>query len=93
MRLTLWLERHCDKEDCAALTPLALKLRELIKKTHSKLREFGSVVDFTLGIVGGSSSLIWSATQNINKTYTAFGKMQTAYVPAGSADGTVLKTA
>lgn len=55
------------------LLGLVEKLRAVLARVESASRECGHVVDFSLGLVNGSLSILWSATQDVTKGYTPYG--------------------
>jgi hypothetical protein len=66
------------------------KVKLRIKEIENRSREFGQVVNFSLGLVNGSMSLLWSATQPVSKVYNAFGAMKQGVQPAPPRSGSLL---
>ena len=81
-RLTELLKAHCHKQDIATLMPLAEKLKTVVQQTKSMGKEFKQLVDFSLNLVNGTLSIIWSATQNVTRSYTPQGKVREAFHPS-----------
>lgn len=78
-RLTELVARHCHPEDVVLLLPLAEKLRAALKHTKSLGTEFRQLADFSLNLVNGALSILWSATQNVTRSYTPQGTLQEKY--------------
>ena len=93
LRLTAWIDKHCHPADSKVLLPQARKLRDIIAKSRSGGREHMLLLNFALDMVNGTLSILWSATQNIFRSYSRGGNIREAYHPAESRAGTVLKKA
>ncbi len=80
------LVKNCHPEEVRMLAPLIKKLRKLIIHSKRYSEEMNQNVDFSLKFIGGTLSLLWSATQNITKGYTRKGvvKERLEKLPAGS---------
>ena len=59
------------------------KLRELIKQTQGKAREYSELLNFSSNLVNGSLSILWSATQGIFKSYGRDRNIHESYHPSG----------
>lgn len=92
-KLTEWAQENCQPKDCAKIMVLAEKLKSSVQQTSSLLAEFRGVVDFSLGMVSSTISIIWSATQTVNDTYSGYGQLQKNYLPAGKKALNLLTTA
>jgi len=90
-KLSELVAKHASPQQAAILLPLIRKLREEIQSTRRESLEFGQIATFTLALVNGLLSNIWSATQNVVKTYTARGQKNEAYHPQSSRQSSVIK--
>ncbi len=81
-RLTELIRTHCHRQDSALLLPLAEKLKSVAQSTKSSGKEFKQLVDFSLNLVNGTLSILWSATQNVTKSYTPQGTVREAFHPS-----------
>jgi len=88
--LTQLIEHGCNPADKKKLLALVHKLRTKVDQVEQKSREFAQVVDFSLGLVNGSISILWSATQNVTRCYNAFGGMTQAFQPTPPREGSLL---
>lgn len=76
-----------DKKRLLALTDkVKLKLAQLERKTT----EFNQIVNFSLGLVNGEMSLLWSATQPVSRGYNAFGTLTEGVQPGPTRAGSLL---
>lgn len=69
---------------------LVEKIRAKIKEVELKSREFNQVLSFSLGLVNGELSLLWSASQPVSRVYNAFGSMSQGVQPAPPRNGSLL---
>lgn len=92
-RLTDLIRAHCHREDMQRLLPLAEKLRAALLKTKTLGLEFKQLANFSLNLVNGVISIIWSATQNVTRSYTAQGTVREAFNTPGTRLAGVLKEA
>ncbi len=85
------IQNYCSPQEKKRLLPLVQKLKQRITHVEEKSREFNQVLNFSLGLVNGSMSILWSATQPVTKSYNAFGavteSVQQAVPRAGSSLG------
>jgi hypothetical protein len=65
--------RVCQGKERQRILALVDKLRDVLTRVESTSRECNQVVDFSLGLVNGSLSILWSATQDVTKGYTPYG--------------------
>lgn len=79
LRLSDFISQTFSGQELKVLQDQVEKLRSLIKHSQSHAREFSQVVGFALKLVGGMASIIWSATQNVVRSYTSGGKIQETY--------------
>jgi hypothetical protein len=81
---------HCSPSDKKRLLPLVQKLKQKISHVEEKSREFNQVLNFSLGLVNGSMSILWSATQSVTKGYNAFGAVTEGIQPTAPRAGSSL---
>jgi transposase len=67
--------------DAAVVRPLVLKLKKLASAVQEQSREFSQVVN------------LWSATQNVTRSYTAGGSLLENRTPTGTRLQTTLRQA
>jgi hypothetical protein len=84
------VERVCAPTEKKRLLTIIQKIKLRVKSMESASRDFNQVVNFSLGLVNGSMSLIWSATQPVSKVYNAFGAMKQGVQPAAPRSGSLL---
>jgi hypothetical protein len=70
--------------------PLIEKLKKRLAAFENKNQEFSQVIDFTLGLVNGSLSILWSATQTVTRCYNAFGAITESFQPTSPRGGSLL---
>jgi hypothetical protein len=84
------IEQVCAPTEKKRLLAIIQKIKLRVKNMESASRDFNQVVNFSLGLVNGSMSLIWSATQPVSKVYNAFGAMKQGVQPAAPRSGSLL---
>ena len=84
---------HCTAADKRKLTLLVNKLKNLVKTVRAQAKEFSQLLHFSLGMVDGSLSIIWAATQNVTKSYGADAMVKQSYTPKHSRKDLLLKEA
>ena len=92
-KLRVIIRRYFTHDEAKRLLPVADKLRELILKTRKNGMEFNQVATYALNLVNGTLSILWSATQNVVKSYGPSGIIQESFNPSGSRSVGVLKQA
>jgi hypothetical protein len=93
LRLSQWIERHCHPLDSRALMPLVVELRTIIGACRRAASELSQLTRLSLDMVNGSLSILWNATQNVFRSYTASGSMKESFHPANARAERVLKQA
>lgn len=83
---------NCTPEDKRKLLPLAEHLKRLVDEAQIQSKEQNQILGFGLKMVHGLTSIFWSATQNVVRTYSRKGVTKEAYNPA-SRTSSVLKRA
>lgn len=92
-RLTELVSAHCHPHDQARLLPLAQSLKTALDSTKKLSIEFKQLTNFSLNLINGSLSILWSATQNITRSYTQDGKIKESAHAGGARASGVLKEA
>ncbi len=72
-KLSEILVKNCHIDDIKQLSPLVKKLKLLLDRSRRAGNEMGQITDFALRMVNGTMSILWSATQNITRSYTKGG--------------------
>ena len=84
------IEQACSPVDKKRLLGLIEKIRAKAKKVEMKSREFNQVLSYSLGLVNGELSLLWSASQPVTRVYNAFGSMANGVQPTPPRNGSLL---
>lgn len=92
-RVSEIIAANFHKADVAELMPHVNRLKTLISKSRHSGLEFSQIVDFSLNLVNGLVSLLWSASQSVIKSYAPNGKPRESYNPGTSRAQSVLKQA
>ena len=80
--------------DQKILAPLIVKLRSLVEKVRIESKEFNQVVQFSMDLVNGSISILWSASHTVNRSYGRQGLINQAFQPMNpSGSGSSLREA
>lgn len=90
MRLTEFVEQACTPVDKKRVLLLVQKIKDLLKLVEDKSKEFSQVLNYSLGLVNGEISLLWSASQSVTRVYNAFGAVQEAVQPSAPRTGSLL---
>ena len=90
-RVSDLIAQGCGPADKKRLLALAQKVKARLAIVDKQTREFSQIVNFSLGLVNGEISLLWSATQPVSRTYNARGGLSEGVKPgpvrAGSSLG------
>jgi len=84
------IQQGCSAGDRKRLMGLVERIRTKIKEVEAKSREFNQVLSFSLGLVNGELSLLWSASQPVTRVYNAFGSMSQGVQPTPPRNGSLL---
>jgi excinuclease UvrABC nuclease subunit len=90
MRLSDFVEQACALVDKKRVMTLVRKMKDVLQAVEEKSREFTQVLNFSLGLVNGEISLLWSASQPVTRVYNAFGSVQEAVQPGAPRVGSLL---
>ena len=80
----------CGVADKKRLLSLAQKVKARLAIVDKKTREFSQILNFSLGLVNGEMSLLWSATQPVTRTYNAHGGLSEGVQPGPARTGSSL---
>lgn len=89
-RLSDIIRAACTPTDAKRLEKLVTQIKAVITIVESKSREFNQVLNFSLGLVNGEISLLWSASQSVTRVYNAFGSVNEASQPSAPRAGSLL---
>jgi hypothetical protein len=90
MKVSDLVQNRCGPAEKKRLLLLIQKLKQRIAHVEEKSREFNQVVNFSLGLVNGSLSILRSATEPVSKSYDAFGALQEGIQPSSTRLGSSL---
>jgi hypothetical protein len=89
-RLSEFVRLACSNSDAKRLDKLITQIKAILVVVESKNREFNQVLNFSLGLVNGEISLLWSASQPVTRVYNAFGAVNEATQPKAPRAGSLL---
>ena len=89
-RVTDMVNQGCTPSDKKRLLTLANKVRARLAIVDKSTKEFNQILNFSLGLVNGEISLLWSATQPVSRTYNAHGGMSEGVQPGPVRTGSSL---
>ena len=90
VRLSDVLEEACEPGDRKRLLTLVQQMRDKLAIVEKKSSEFTQVLNFSLGLVNGEISILWSASQTVNRVYNSFGALTESAQPAAPRAGSLL---
>lgn len=90
LRLSEIVEIVDQPGDRQRLKGLIERVKGAIQTVERVTSEFTQVLQFSLGMVNGEISLLWSASQSVNRVYNAFGSVQEAVEPSAPRAGSLL---
>jgi hypothetical protein len=89
-RLSDFIRVACIPSDAKRLDKIITQIKAIVAVVESKSREFNQVLNFSLGLVNGEISLLWSASQAVTRVYNAFGAVNEASQPSAPRVGSLL---
>ncbi len=92
-RLTEWAKEQLHSKDCERVVKLAAKLKAAVEMNSKFVSEFKTILDFSVGMVSSTLSIIWSGTQTVNDTYSGSGELKRSFQPAAKKSLNLLTTA
>jgi hypothetical protein len=90
MRITHVVTQGCGVADKKKLLTLTQKVKSRLALVDKATREFSQILSFSLGLVNGEMSLLWSATQPVTRTYNAHGGLTEGVQPGPTRTGSSL---
>jgi len=76
--------------DKSRLASYVEKIKAAVVAVDRKTKEFTQVLNYSLGLVNGEISLLWSASQTVSRVYNAFGSVVEGAQPAPQRVGSLL---
>jgi hypothetical protein len=89
-RVTDMINQGCAPGDKKRLLALTNKVKGRLMVVDKCTKEFNQILNFSLGLVNGEISLLWSATQPVSRTYNAYGGMSEGVQPGPVRTGSSL---
>jgi hypothetical protein len=89
-RVTDMINQGCAPGDKKRLLTLTNKVKGRLMVVDKCTKEFNQILNFSLGLVNGEISLLWSATQPVSRTYNAYGGMSEGVQPGPVRTGSSL---
>ncbi len=90
VRLSELVEHVPTASDKKRLSALVAKLKDAVSVVEVKNKEFNLLLNFSLGLVNGEISLLWSASQTVSRVYNSFGSITEGAQPAPPRSGSLL---
>lgn len=86
-RLSDVVARQFSKDSALNLQRKIDKLKQLVKKSQNLSTELNHVLAFSQRLANGCMAILTSATNNIFRSYSPFGKIREAYHPSHRGSG------
>ncbi len=80
-KLSELIVKYCHPEDARKLNPLVKKLKGLVTRSRTLANELNQVLNFSLTLVNGTISILWSATQTVTRSYSKKGVIRENFQP------------
>jgi flagellar biosynthesis/type III secretory pathway chaperone len=90
VKLSEFIEESCIPADRKKLLALVGKIKAALQEVENSSREFNQILNFSLGLVNGEISLLWSASQSVSRVYNSFGAVHEAVQPGAPRAGSLL---
>jgi hypothetical protein len=90
VKLSEFIEERCLPADRKKLLAIVSKIKTALQQVDQRNREFNQILNFSLGLVNGEISLLWSASQSVSRVYNSFGAVQEAVQPGAPRAGSLL---
>lgn len=87
-RLSEVIIKHFQKDAAFLLLRKVEALKKLVKKSQGLSGELNQIVSFSQRLVNGCMAIFASASNNVFRSYSPFGKIREAYHPSIAAKGT-----
>ncbi len=92
-KLSDFVTNYFSPADQRRIFPLIENLKILVRKVQRENQEFSRVLNFSLGLVTSSLSILRSANQEVQKSYTVQGIARESVHPAGDRYSGLLRQA
>lgn len=89
-KLSDFVESLPASADKNRLSNYVEKIKSAVESVDRKTKEFNQVLNYSLGLVNGEISLLWSASQTVSRVYNAFGSVVEGAQPAPQRVGSLL---
>jgi hypothetical protein len=89
-RVSELVAQRCGPSDRKRLLALAEKVKVRLGQVDRMTQEFSQILNFSLGLVNGEMSLLWSATQPVTRVYNAYGGLTEGVQPGPARSGSSL---
>jgi flagellar biosynthesis/type III secretory pathway chaperone len=89
-KLSEFVEALAPSTDKTRLSAYVEKIKAAVAAVDRKTKEFTQVLNYSLGLVNGEISLLWSASQTVSRVYNAFGSVVEGAQPAPQRSGSRL---
>lgn len=89
-RVSEMVEQGCGPGDKKRLLALTQKVKARLAQVDKRTRELNQILSFSLGLVNGEISILWSATQPVARSYTPFGTLNEGVQPGPTRSGSLL---
>jgi hypothetical protein len=89
-RVSEMVANGCGPTEKRRLLVLTEKVKGKLVQVDKKTRELNQILSFSLGLVNGEISILWSATQPVARSYTPYGTIQEGVQPGPSRVGSLL---
>jgi uncharacterized BrkB/YihY/UPF0761 family membrane protein len=89
-KLSDFVEGLTASADKNRLSNYVEKIKSAVEAVDRKTKEFTQVLNYSLGLVNGEISLLWSASQTVSRVYNAFGSVVEGAQPAPQRIGSLL---
>jgi len=76
--------------DKSRLAAYVTKIKTAVVAVDRKTKEFTQVLNYSLGLVNGEISLLWSASRTVSRVYNSFGSVVEGAQPAPQRVGSRL---
>ena len=80
----------CGPSDKKRMIALTQKVKARLAQVDKRTRELNQILNFSLGLVNGEISILWSATQSVARSYTSFGTINEGVQPGPPRAGSLL---
>jgi hypothetical protein len=89
-RLSVVVRELCTAADFKRLDRLITRVKAVLVEVEARSREFNQLINFSLGLVNGEISLLWSASRPVTRVYNSFGSVNEATQPSAPRVGSLL---